>query len=83
MSGRIGLARGQRSCGNISRGRGEQSGCQSNNNQKKSISKKTLQEFQYYLDSSKQASDYRSTTSYLINQFKKTYTYDNDIATAC
>jgi hypothetical protein len=34
------------------------------------------------LGSIKQASDYEITTSYLINQIKKSYAHSNDIATA-
>ena len=53
-----------------------------NTSQAKGIFKKNLQDYQYYLGSAKQASDYEATTSYLINQIKKTYAYGNDIATA-
>jgi hypothetical protein len=36
----------------------------------------------YYLGSSKQASDYETTTEYLINHIKKVFDYGNDIGTA-
>jgi hypothetical protein len=50
--------------------------------QSKGIIKKKLQDYQYYFGSAKQASDYEATTSYLINQIKKTYAYGSNIATA-
>ena len=56
-----------------------------NSNQGKSqtkTSRKTLQDYQYYLGSSKQAADYQQTTEFLINHIRKTYEYGNDIATA-
>jgi hypothetical protein len=52
------------------------------NQQQKWTDKKTLQDYQYYLGSIKQASDYEITTSYLINQIKKNYAHGNNIATA-
>jgi hypothetical protein len=67
---------------NTSRGRGMRRGQSNINQQQKSTNKKTLQDYQYYLGSIKQASDYEIMTSYLINQIKKNYTHGNDIATA-
>ena len=67
--------------GNTSRGRGMRSG-RSNINQQQKSTNKALQDYQYYLGSIKQASDYEITTSYLINQIKKNYAHGNDIATA-
>jgi hypothetical protein len=67
---------------NTSRGRGMQSSQSNINQQQKSTNKKTLQDYQYYLGSIKQASDYKITTSYLINQIKKNYANGNNIATA-
>jgi hypothetical protein len=77
-------AQGQTSqgSGNTSRGRGMQSGWSNINQQQKSTNKKTLQDYQYYLGSIKQASDYKITTSYLINPIKKNYAHGNNIATA-
>lgn len=82
MSGRNTQGRGRGSRGNVSRGRGRSGRYDSNTSQAKGIFKKNLQDYQYYLGSAKQASDYEATTSYLINQIKKTYAYGNDIATA-
>jgi hypothetical protein len=39
-------------------------------------------DFTYYLGSAKQASDYETTTEFLINYIKKLYDYGNDIGTA-
>jgi hypothetical protein len=44
--------------------------------------KKTLSDYQYYLGSAKQASDYEKTTEFLINYIRKTFTFGNDIGTA-
>ena len=44
--------------------------------------KKELTDYVYYLGSAKQASDYETTTEYLINHVKKTFEYGNDIGTA-
>jgi hypothetical protein len=44
--------------------------------------KKSIVDYNYYLGSAKQASDYETTTEYLINYIKKTYDYGNDIGTA-
>ena len=82
MSGRNTQGRGRGSRGNLSRGRGRSGRHDPNTSQSKGIIKKNLQDYQYYLGSAKQASDYEATTSYLINQIKKTYAYGNDIATA-
>jgi hypothetical protein len=77
-------ARGQTSqeSVNTSRGRGMQSGRSNINQQQKLTNKKTLQDYQYYLGSIKQPSDYKITMSYLINQIKKNYTQGKNIATA-
>ena len=82
MSGRNTQGRGRGSRGNSSRGRGRSGRHDSNTSQSKGLIKKNLQDYQYYLGSAKQASDYEAPTSYLINQIKKTYAYGNDIATA-
>lgn len=49
---------------------------------KKSETKKGLSDYSYYLGSSKQASDYESTTEFIINHIKKTFDCGQDIATA-
>ena len=48
-----------------------------------SIKKKQfVTDYSYYLGSAKQASDYETTTEFLINYIKKLYDYGNDIGTA-
>ena len=44
--------------------------------------KQFITDFSYYLGSAKQASDYETTTEFLINYIKKLYDYDNDIGSA-
>ena len=44
--------------------------------------KKSLSDYNYYLGSSSQASDYETTTDYIINCVKKTYSDGKDIADA-
>ena len=44
--------------------------------------KKTLTDYNYYLGSLKQASDYETPTEFIINHIKKTYTDGKDIAKA-
>jgi hypothetical protein len=58
------------------RGRGN------NNRSNTSSKKKQLSDYIYYLGSPKQASDYETTTEYLINHIKKTFDFGNDIGTA-
>jgi hypothetical protein len=48
----------------------------------KTETKKTLTDYNYYLGSAKQASDYENTTDFLINYIKKTYDDGEDVATA-
>ena len=48
-----------------------------------SASKKPyVTDFSYYLGSAKQASDYETTTEFVINYIKKLYDYGNDIGSA-
>ena len=47
-----------------------------------SVSKKEVTDYFFYLGSAKQASDYETTSEFLINHIRKTYTYGNDIGTA-
>jgi hypothetical protein len=82
MSGRNTQGHGRGLQGILSRGRGGSGRHDSNTSQSKGIIKKNLQDYQYYIGSAKQASDYEETTSYLINQIRKIYAYGNDIATA-
>lgn len=44
--------------------------------------KQFVTDFNYYLGSAKQASDYETTTEFLINHIKKLYDYGNDIGSA-
>jgi len=44
--------------------------------------KKTVEEYYFYVGSSKQASDYKTTSEYIINYIKKTFDRGNDIAEA-
>ena len=77
MSGR-GSGRGQ---GGRAKGRGFNRR-RSNNNKKPKKEKKSLKDYNYYLGSSKQASDFESTTEFIINHVKKTYNHGRDIAEA-
>ena len=49
---------------------------------RKQSKNKKLTDYNYYLGSSKQASDYETTTQFLINHIKKTYDHGLDVATA-
>jgi hypothetical protein len=42
--------------------------------------KKSLQDYVYYLGSPKQASDFTTTTEYIINYIRRMFTQGNDIA---
>ena len=44
--------------------------------------KKSFNDYNYYLGSAKQASDYETTTEYLINSIKKVFDYGKSIGTA-
>lgn len=48
----------------------------------KKETKKGLTDYNYYLGSAKQASDYETTTEFLINYVKKTFEYGSDIGQA-
>ena len=43
---------------------------------------KTITDYNYYVGSAQQASDYNITTEFIINYIKKTYDQGNDIGTA-
>ena len=66
------------------KGRGGRGGGRFNNrrkfNKKPEKKKKGLTDYNYYLGSSRQASDYENTTEFIINHIKKTFTRGNDIA---
>ena len=42
--------------------------------------KKSVEDYVFYLGSSKQASDYETTAEYLINYIQETFDYGEDIA---
>jgi hypothetical protein len=44
--------------------------------------KKSLQDYVYYIGSAKQVSDFLTTTEYIINYIRRTFTQGNDIANA-
>jgi hypothetical protein len=46
----------------------------------KKATKKSVNDYNYYLGSAKQTSDYEMTTKYLINYTIKTFKYGNDIS---
>ena len=78
-----------RSSGRNSSGRGGQAGRgrgrsnRSNDKQSgSSTKKKNLSDHIYYVGSAKQASDYVTITSYLINYIRRTYTKGEDVANA-
>ena len=71
-----GRGRGYHSYG---RGRGGRTSARS---QYKTDTKKTLQDYVYYIGSAKQASDYTTVTKYIINYVRKTYLDGDDIANA-
>ncbi len=68
--------------GSYSSGRGRGGRFSRSRSQQKTESKKTLQDYTYYIGSAKQASDYSTVTKFLINHIRKTYTNGNDIANA-
>ena len=78
MSGRGG--RGGRGQTRPSQGRGGR--FSSTTLSKTSSTKKSLSDYNFYLGSAKQASDYETTREYLINTIRKNYTNGNDIAMA-
>jgi hypothetical protein len=48
----------------------------------KAHTKKTIEDYSFYIGSSKQASDYEVTAEFVINHIKKTFDYGKDIAEA-
>ena len=44
--------------------------------------KKTIEDYFFYVGSSKQASDYEVTADFVINHIKKTFEYGQDISDA-
>ena len=72
--------------GNRSGGRGGQPGQggrgRGRSTPSKPASKKTLEDFFFYVGSSKQASDYEITAEFVVNHIKKTFDRGNDVAEA-
>jgi hypothetical protein len=80
MSGRFrgGSARGGRGA---NRGRGGRKPHVANK-EPQAKKKKTIEDYYFYVGSSKQASDFETTSEFLINHIKKTFDRGNDIAEA-
>ena len=81
MSGR-GSARGRGGRGQGRQGRNQNQNRRKFNNRKSDKEKRSLKDHSYYLGNSKQASDYETTTQFIINHIKKTYNHGRDIAEA-
>jgi hypothetical protein len=75
MSGRHYNRRGGRSGG----GRGRE---QQVSSTPKKPTKKTVEDYFFYVGSNKQASDYNITAEFVVNHVKKTFDYGNDVAEA-
>jgi hypothetical protein len=71
MTGRF----GNRKSGRGGRGRGKPGPTQTK-------TKKTVEDYFFYVGSSKQASDYEITAEFVVNHIKKTFDRGNDIAEA-
>jgi hypothetical protein len=71
MTGRF----GNRKSGRGSRGRGRGGPTQTK-------TKKTVEDYLFYVGSSKQASDYEITAEFVVNHVKKTFDRGNDIVEA-
>jgi hypothetical protein len=71
MTGRFGNRKGGH--GGRCRGRGGST---------KTKTKKTVEDYVFYVGSSKQASDYEMTAEFVVNHIKKTFDRGNDIAEA-
>ena len=52
------------------------------NERPKEVKKKTIEEYYFYVGSSKQASDYENTNEFIVNHIKKTFDRGNDVAEA-
>ena len=76
MSGRF---RGGRAGRGANKGRGGRKPQVANKEPKK---KKTIEDYFFYVGSSKQASDFETTSEFLINHVKKTFDRGNDIVEA-
>lgn len=76
MSGRF----GGRRAGRAGQGRGRRN--LNNTNANKSIKKKGLEDYFFYVGSSKQVLDYKITSEFILNHIKKEFSQGNDIAEA-
>eukprot|EP00978_Attheya_sp_CCMP212_P006031 scaffold13573_cov49-Attheya_sp.AAC.1 len=63
-------------------GRGRSRGYGGRTPVKTVVKKKTIADYNYYIGSSKQASDFEITTEFVINHVKKTFEYGHNIGTA-
>ena len=66
----------------LGRGGNKRTGQRSYNtkyNKPKSNTKKTLQDYSYYLGSIKQAADFDHTTKFIINYIRSTYEFGDDV----
>jgi hypothetical protein len=82
MSGRLrGGGRGGGRGGYKGRGRGRSTN-PNHVKQQETKKKKTIEDYFFYVGSSKQASDFETTSEFLVNHVKKTFDRENDIAEA-
>jgi hypothetical protein len=63
-------------------GRGGRGGRTPNTSTKEAKKKKTIEDYFFYVGSSKQASDFETTSKFLINYVKKTFDRGNDVVEA-
>ena len=63
-------------------GRGGRGGRNQNNPIKEEKKKKSIEDYFFYVGSSKQASDFETTSEFLVNHVKKTFDRGNDVAEA-
>ena len=70
---------GNRTRGRGGRGRGRAS---STSSSKPSATKKTVEDYFFYVGSSKQASDFEITAEFVLNHIKKTFERGKDVAEA-
>ena len=66
--------------GHRSGGKGCGGGRGNNQSKDKIVKKKTIEDYYFYVGSSRQASDYEITAEYVINYIKKTFDRGNDVS---
>ena len=64
------------------RGRGNKPRFHNNRKKPKDETKKGLKDYTYYVGNNRQATDFETTTEFIINHIKKTYSHGIDIAAA-